>query len=182
MEQTERPPEPARRDFVKKAASVLVGGLAGVVPAGAGLIVFLDPVQRKGQARDFVHVTSLDALPDDGTPRQFSVVADRIDAWNKSPHVPIGAVYLRKIGDNKVIALNVVCPHAGCFVDYNPSQKAFSCPCHNSRFALDGTIADPKSPSPRSLDALEVEVRNTTEIWVKFQNFTAGHAEKVPVS
>ena len=182
MEEPEQPQTPARRDFFKKAGSVLIGGLAGAIPAGAALTVFLDPLRRKAQASDFVRVTSLDALPDDGAPRQFSVVADRTDAWNKSPRVPIGAVYLRKTEEKKVAALNVVCPHAGCFVDFNPSQKAFSCPCHNSRFAVDGTISDPKSPSPRALDALEVEIRNETEVWVKFQNFTAGHSEKLPVS
>jgi menaquinol-cytochrome c reductase iron-sulfur subunit len=96
--------------------------------------------------------------------------------------VPIGAVYLRKTETNQVIALNVVCPHAGCFVEFNSSRKVFSCPCHNSRFSLDGAIADRKSPSPRALDALEVEIRNQSEIWVKFQNFIAGHAEKIPVS
>lgn len=182
MEESERPQQPARRDFVKKASSVLVGGLASGIPVGAAVTVFLDPLRRKGRTTDYVHIASLDSLPADGTPRQFSVVADRIDAWNKSPRVPIGAVYLRKTEANKVLALNVVCPHAGCFVDYNPAQKAFSCPCHNSRFALDGTIADPKSPSPRALDALEVEIRNESEVWVKFQNFTAGHSEKIPVS
>ena len=182
MEDPERPPEPARRDFVKKATSILIGGLAGAIPTGAAMTVFLDPLRRKGQTNDFVHVTSLDSLPADGAPRQFSIVADRTDAWNKSPRVPIGAVYLSKAGEKKVLALNVVCPHAGCFVDYSRAQKAFSCPCHNSRFALDGTISDPKSPSARALDALEVEIRNESEVWVKFQNFVAGQAEKIPVS
>ncbi|MBM3836810.1 MAG: Rieske 2Fe-2S domain-containing protein [Verrucomicrobia bacterium] len=182
MENSERPPEPARRDFVKKAGSIVIGGLAGAIPTGAALTVFLDPLQRQGLRREFIHVASIDSLPSDGTPRQFSVVADRTDAWNKSPRVPIGAVYLRKTEANEVIALNVVCPHAGCFVEYSSAQKAFTCPCHNSRFGLDGTIADRKSPSPRALDALEVEIRNQSEIWVKFQNFVAGHGQKIPVA
>jgi hypothetical protein len=29
------------------------------------------------------------------------------------------------------------------------------------------------------MDELEVEIRNETEIWVKFQNFRAGEAEKI---
>ena len=182
MDQPGDAKDPQRRAFVKKASAVLVGGLAAAGPAAAGLTVFLDPLTRKGQASDFIRVASIDSLPADGIPRKFSVVADRFDAWNKSPHVPIGVVYLRRTGENKVEAMNVVCPHLGCFVDYLPREKAFACPCHNSKFALDGTIADPKSPSPRPLDALGVEVRNETEVWVRFQNFLAGKSEKIPVS
>ena len=174
--------DPQRRAFVKKAGAVLLGGLAAAIPATAGLTVFLDPLRRRGHSGDFVRVASVDSVPPDGIPRKFSVVADRVDAWNKSPHVPIGAIYLRRTQDSKFEALNVVCPHAGCFVDFVAGEKAFSCPCHNSKFALDGAIADPKSPSPRALDALAVEIRNETEIWVNFQNFLAGKRERIPVS
>ncbi|HEY0883234.1 MAG TPA: Rieske (2Fe-2S) protein, partial [Archangium sp.] len=113
-------------------------------------------------------------------PRKFSVLATKVDAWNRTPNVPVGAVYLQRLPGNKVRALNVVCPHAGCFVDYKGDKNNFHCPCHNSSFGLDGTILDPKSPSPRPLDALEVEVRGN-EVWVKFQNFRAGVHEKIPV-
>lgn len=182
MENSEHAPESTRRDFVKKAGSIAFGGLATGIPLAAGLSVFLDPLHRKGSSRGFVRVTSIDSLPDDGAPRKYSVLADRSDAWNKSPHVPVGAVYLRRIGEKTVEALNVVCPHAGCPVAYNEADKVFGCPCHNSKFSLDGRIADPKSPSPRPLDSLEVEIRNGSEIWVKYQDFLAGKAEKIAVS
>jgi menaquinol-cytochrome c reductase iron-sulfur subunit len=91
-------------------------------------------------------------------------------------------VYLQRLADNQVRALNVVCPHAGCFVDYRPADGGhYLCPCHDSRFAKDGKILDPKSPSPRPLDELTVEIRNGSEVWVKFQNFRAGVHEKIPV-
>ena len=77
-------------------------------------------------------------------------------------------------------ALHAACPHAGCFVDYRGDHKDFFCPCHNSSFAADGTVADPKSPSPRPLDTLDLEVRGS-EVWIRFQNFAAGHKEKRPV-
>jgi Rieske Fe-S protein len=96
--------------------------------------------------------------------------------------VPIGAVYLRRTGPNSVQAFNVVCPHAGCFVDFVAGRKAYVCPCHNSVFGLDGKISDPKSPSPRSMDQLDVEVRNDNEIWVRFENYLAGQARKIPIA
>jgi Rieske Fe-S protein len=67
-------------------------------------------------------------------------------------------------------------------VDYVPARNGFFCPCHNSTFKLDGAIADSKSPSPRAMDSLPVEIRGGKEVWVKFQNFRAGLAEKVPVA
>ena len=116
------------------------------------------------------------------TPRKFSVVASHSDAWNRNPNVPIGAVYLRRTADNKVRAFNVVCPHLGCPVNYVPANKGFFCPCHQSTFALDGRISDPKSPSERGLDELPVEIRNDNEIWIKFQNFRAGGKTKIPLA
>lgn len=172
---------PDRRGFFKKLACHVFGGLLVLFPAAAGLAVWLDPVRRKSDTGGkLVRVAALSALPEDGVPRKFAIRASRVDAWNKSPEMAIGAVYLRRSKGEKPRAFNVVCPHAGCFVDYMESKTSFLCPCHNSTFALDGSINDPKSPSPRGLDELEVEVRNDSEIWVKYQNFRAGITEKIP--
>ena len=181
METSHVPPPADRRNFITKTAAVVVGGLIAVVPPLAGLFVFFDPLRRKTEAGGAVLVASLNALPENGEPRKFPVLATRVDAWNRTPNVPIGAVYLQRLKDGTVRALNVVCPHAGCFVDFKPKQGHFHCPCHDSSFALDGRILDPKSPSPRPLDDLVVEIRNGNEVWVKFQNFRAGVHDKIPV-
>ena len=174
------PSNPERRDFLKKACACAAGGVVGAVPIAAGIRVFLDPLQRQGGGAEVVRIAALESIPADGIPRKFSIVTSRTDAWNKYEAAPIGAIYLRRTTDNKLEALNVVCPHAGCFVDFLPAKNSYFCPSHNSSFALDGSISDPASPSPRGLDTLEVEVRDGKEIWVKFQNFRAGHAEKTP--
>lgn len=170
-----------RRGFFKKLAANIIGAVITVVPFAAGLAVWLDPARRKtATGGQVVRVTSINALPDDGVPRKFAVIASRVDAWNKSPETAIGAVYLRREKGGKPRAFNVVCPHAGCFVDYAADKNSYLCPCHNSTFALDGKIDDPGSPSPRGLDELEVEVRKDSGVWVKFQNFRAGVSEKIP--
>jgi Rieske Fe-S protein len=178
----EAPENPGRRGFLTKAAAAIIGGLAGLFPALAGLTVILDPLRHKQKAGGFTRVATLEGVPNDGVPRKFRVVADRQDAWNKFTNVPVGAVYLRRVGEKTVEAFNVVCPHAGCFVDFMPERKSYLCPCHNSTFGLDGKIQDAKSPSPRGLDSLEVELRDGGEIWVRFQNYQAGHHEKIPVT
>ena len=165
-----------RRGFLKKALATVIGAVLGTVPLGAGLTVLFAPLQRRRRQEQAVWVGTLGALPQDGSPCRFPVVASRVDAWNKSQGV-VGAVYLRRV-ESGVIALNVACPHAGCFVDYSASRDGFVCPCHNSSFNLDGTIRDPRSPAPRGLDTLEVEIRDKNQLWVKFQNFRAGEARK----
>jgi menaquinol-cytochrome c reductase iron-sulfur subunit len=176
------PRQPHRRGFFKKALAAVIGVFIGSCPVASGLKVFLDPLRRKSSTSEAVRLTTLEALPIDGVPRIFRVIADRVDAWNKFPQVAIGAVYLRRTGENVVEALNVVCPHAGGFVDFVPGSSCFICPLHQSKFAIDGKINDRKSPAPRGMDALEVEIRNANEVWVKFQNFQAGRSDKVPIA
>lgn len=171
---------PPRRSFLARMGAIAVGGLAALIPIGAAAAALLDPLRRGGGDAGMVRVTRLSALPTDGSPRKFTVESDRTDAWATYSDTPVGAVYLRRTRD-EVIALNVVCPHAGCFVRLLPGEGRFACPCHNSSFDLDGTVNDAASPSPRAMDALAVEIRNGDEVWVRFQNFLPGREEKVPV-
>lgn len=182
MNHSDLPAHPERREFLVKAAAIGIGATATAVPLLAGLATLFDPLRRKADAGGPAFVTSLDALPADGAPRRFAIVADRSDVWNKYPNVPIGAVYLRRDEGGNVEAFNVTCPHAGCPVEFRTGANLFVCPCHDSRFHLDGRLASIHSPSQRGMDSLEVEVRNGAEVWVKFQNFEAGKAEKVPLA
>ncbi|MFM7035696.1 MAG: Rieske (2Fe-2S) protein [Planctomycetia bacterium] len=168
-----------RRGFLTKVMAIICGGAAVAPPFAAGLWAFLDPLSRRGGVAKFLPVTELAAIPDDGVPRQFAVVSDRVDAWTGFAAEPIGAVYLRRTkGSDTVEALSATCPHAGCFVEMQPGSKCFRCPCHNSSFTLDGGIVAP-SPSPRAMDSLECRVAKNGEIEVRFEKFRAGIAEKV---
>ena len=172
--------EKERRDFLVGASAVAAGTLAMLAPIGAAVVSLLDPLRREKVSSEMVLVARTSAIPEDGSPRKFTVTADRTDAWAAYDDSPVGAVYLRRSGD-EVRALNVVCPHAGCFVGVAKDNSRFSCPCHLSSFDLDGAVDDPTSPSPRDMDTLDVEVRNGDEVWVRFQNFLPGRAEKTPV-
>ncbi len=174
-------PQDTRRGFFAKLAAIVIGAIAGLIPVLAGLGVLFDPLRRKAGASSFYRVTQLGALPEDGSPRRFAIKADQVDAWNRYRDVPVGSVYLRRTEGGVVQALHATCPHAGCFIDYKSTTGSFLCPCHDSQFHLDGSLASAASPSPRGMDSLEVEVRNDQEVWVKFQNFEAGKAEKVAI-
>jgi len=182
MAQQHRPvvlPTDSRRSFLAKALSIVTGGLATLAPVGAGVWAFLDPLRRSKAAASFLPITELAAIPDDGVPRQFPVIADRVDAWTGFAAEPIGAVYLRRAkGAETVDALSATCPHAGCFIDLEKATRCFRCPCHNSSFTLDGGIVNP-SPSPRAMDELECRVGGNGQVEVKWQKFRAGVAAKV---
>lgn len=169
-----------RRGFLAGIGAVAAGGLAFLAPLWSGVRVALEPLWGSQPDADLVPVTKLAAVPDDGVPRKFRIEMDRVDAWNTHRQLPVGAVYLRRRGDS-VEALNVVCPHAGCFVNVSADRSRFVCPCHKSSFDLSGAVNDPASPSPRDMDALDIEIRGD-EVWVRFQNFLPGRAEKEPVA
>ena len=38
--------------------------------------------------------------------------------------------------------ISVRCPHMGCELEWNPEEKSWDCPCHGSRFNVDGQLLD----------------------------------------
>jgi Rieske Fe-S protein len=169
-----------RREFLKSAACVALGGCALAAPVGVVVVVLADPIKAKG-APQSVKLTKLASLPLNGPPRFFQVVAERRDAWTKFPANAIGSVFLRRVGESEVIAFNASCPHLGCAVEFRSERDCFYCPCHDSEFANNGDVRG-KSPSRRGLDTLRVEIREGGEVWVVFENFKTGIAEKISLA
>jgi Rieske Fe-S protein len=67
-------------------------------------------------------------------------------------------------------------------VEFDSGEGQFECPCHESGFAKDGKKLF--GPSLRGLDPLEVKLIDqdgTQEVWVAFERFRAGVAERIPV-
>jgi cytochrome b6-f complex iron-sulfur subunit len=40
----------------------------------------------------------------------------------------------------RFVTLSRVCTHQGCTVVHNPATSSLNCPCHGSRFGLDGSV------------------------------------------
>jgi cytochrome b6-f complex iron-sulfur subunit len=53
-----------------------------------------------------------------------------------------------------VYALSAVCTHLGCITRFLSDENAIACPCHGSRFDLEGNVVH--GPAPRPLPWLEV--------------------------
>jgi glycine/D-amino acid oxidase-like deaminating enzyme/nitrite reductase/ring-hydroxylating ferredoxin subunit len=56
------------------------------------------------------------------------------------------AVYRDQSG--VVHALSAICTHQGCQVAFNAVERSWDCPCHGSRFAIDGTVLDGPAMKP----------------------------------
>lgn len=63
------------------------------------------------------------------------------------------AVYKNESG--KIYALNPVCTHAKCVVDWNGAEKSWDCPCHGARYDLDGNVLT--GPARKNLQRIDLE-------------------------
>ena len=62
---------------------------------------------------------------------------------------------LYKDEHGEVHAVNPTCPHAKCSVGWNSAEKSWDCPCHGSRFSVDGEVLT--GPSVSALETVEIE-------------------------
>lgn len=50
--------------------------------------------------------------------------------------------------DGALHALSARCTHLGCAVHWNDAERSWDCPCHASRFDLDGKVLHGPAPAP----------------------------------
>ncbi|MEI8371980.1 MAG: Rieske (2Fe-2S) protein [Planctomycetota bacterium] len=172
-------PSPDRRGFLAKLTALGLGAIALAVPTLSALAAFLNPWRQKSATGKWVRVASLATLPVAGPPQRCPVIDDRTDAWNGYPAEAVGAIFLCQVSENNFLALQTICPHNGGCISYDPEKKNFYCPAHGALFDRQGLRLDAKSISPRDLDTLEVEIRDGTEVWVKFKKFQDGTSRKI---
>ncbi|MGE0528695.1 MAG: FAD-dependent oxidoreductase [Bdellovibrionales bacterium] len=59
-----------------------------------------------------------------------------------------------KDNNSKLHAISAVCTHMKCIVRFNPAEKTWDCPCHASRFTVDGKVIE--GPAIRDLEAKQL--------------------------
>ena len=58
--------------------------------------------------------------------------------------------------DETIRAIDSVCTHKKCTVEYQPKLKKIVCPCHGSQFHLDGRVLS--SPAEKPLEVFAAEL------------------------
>lgn len=56
-----------------------------------------------------------------------------------------------------------ICTHLGCTFPWNPREQEFQCPCHGSRYDLEGVVV--RGPAPLPLKIIHVAVKEEA-IWL----------------
>jgi cytochrome b6-f complex iron-sulfur subunit len=124
-----------RREFL-----YYVWGASMIMLAGAGagaLLWYLLPRARAGEFGG-----------------DFWLSPDRIPQLGDAPQDhPQGRFWLSH-SDVGLQALYTVCTHLGCLYRWVGTNSRFECPCHGSRFQLNGLYL--AGPAPRSLDRFEL--------------------------
>jgi Rieske Fe-S protein len=131
---------------------------ATIVTGLAPILVFLWPAPPKGQKKTALTVSigkSLDQLADGDaikfdaptSPNGAFIMADG-GGDNAPGELAFSGFVVKNQGKVNVFAIN--CSHLGCSVALNPDAKTFDCPCHGSRFHLDGTVLHGPAAYPLS--------------------------------
>ncbi len=50
--------------------------------------------------------------------------------------------------EETIVAVDSVCTHKQCTVEYDTESKKIVCPCHGSKYRLDGTVLSPPAEKP----------------------------------
>lgn len=56
--------------------------------------------------------------------------------------------------DGQLHAVSLVCTHLGCHVTWNPAERTWDCPCHGSRYDVDGEVLHGPAVRPLERKAL----------------------------
>jgi glycine/D-amino acid oxidase-like deaminating enzyme/nitrite reductase/ring-hydroxylating ferredoxin subunit len=91
------------------------------------------PIELLKTAFESAEAKSIDDVaPDEG--KVVSVRGKRVAVYRD----PEGAVH----------AVSSICTHLGCRVRFNAAQRSWDCPCHGSRFGVEGQVLDGPATKP----------------------------------
>lgn len=163
----------SRRGFVGWAVGLGAAfiALVGAIPLKASLLTSAGTAK----AGPFVKVADV-ATIGSGGPVALTFVEPTTDAYNFTvvPH----SVYVIKNSATDITVLSPICPHLGCPVYFDRAADQFTCPCHGSVFAANGSRIS--GPTPRGLDTLPSKVVNGA-LLVQWVQYRSGVTEKTPV-
>ena len=129
------------------------------VEMGGLLIWFLIPRFRQGEFGG-LFIVPVDVLPAVNA-RPFNFPDGRFWLVNLDTTNPEGNSRMYRVEDELaeivgLAAVHKVCTHLGCIYPWVSANDRFECPCHGSKYRLDGRRVE--SPAPRTLDRFQLDV------------------------
>ncbi|KAA3665061.1 MAG: ubiquinol-cytochrome c reductase iron-sulfur subunit [Chloroflexi bacterium] len=128
----------------------------------AGLLIwFLIPKFREGEfggkfTLPIDEIPEVNAEPADKPEGRFWLV--QLDTSNSDGEERMYRAEDEDQDIKGVAAVYKVCTHLGCIYSWNGPNQRFECPCHGSKYRLDGRRIE--APAPRALDRFKVEILN----------------------
>ena len=164
-------PDEDRRKFLK-VATCAIGGGVGLAVAGPALTLLASPAGKTTVATPTapLDLGLAEQFRAGADPRKVDIVAPVIkDAWVAAHNVVLGAAWVQRTKEDKLVALSAICPHLGCGIGWEPITRNFLCPCHDSRFSPDGTKLT--GPSERGMDPLPLEIKDgrVQLTWIRYK-------------
>jgi len=156
-----------RRSFLLLVPVSLFAGVFSSI--GLAAFRFLRPRIAAASSENWSSIASLSELKGDA-PIVRKVTTDQVTGWavTQEQH----QVYV--LPDHRVIS--AVCPHEGCEVAWDKATNRFSCPCHESYFAPDGSRLT--GPARRGLDALPSRLKDG-QLQVLYESYENNTAERL---
>jgi Rieske Fe-S protein len=154
-----------RRNFVAGMVTLL-GGVIGAVIGLPAVGYLLSPALKKTRTKadDWVPLGLVEDIPID-EPTLFTFTRTKQIGWERS--ASSYGVYVVKKPDGQLDTFSNICTHLSCRVNWDEEEGQYLCPCHDGRFAKDGSIIS--GPQPRPLDQFEYDIDEDGTLTVHIQ-------------
>jgi len=140
-----------RRNFYVGAIYAIGALIAAALGMPAVAYLLLPPKAQK--ADEWIDIGDASRLAPNA-PTEMSFRRNRVDGWKVISEK--STAWVVKTSDNRVTAFGPQCTHLGCAYHWDETKDEFVCPCHNSLFALDGSVK--AGPAPRPLDRYDLKI------------------------
>lgn len=138
---------------------ITFGTLAAMIMSDA-LLGRDNPYAELYRPTRFKPLASAGAVISENAETAAHLVAGHVKPVSDEPleQLPLGEGRIAKVDgqrlavfrdhDGALHAVSAICTHQGCQVSFNPVERSWDCPCHGSRFGIDGQVLDGPAKKP----------------------------------
>lgn len=132
-----------RRNFLVRAISTIHAAMGTTLAFVLGGAVLAPSFEKRDAS--WLRAGALDALRDN-EPTAVTLRVARRDGYAQV--VDRTVIYLVRVGEQEVRALQSTCTHLGCRTSYDRESRRILCPCHGGVYDVQGNVLEGPPPSP----------------------------------